>query len=193
MDDLTLAEQGLPLIYFRSNRAHLCRWEREKTLATLSTYSDSDDDNNVEDDGDDNDDDDDDDEEEEEEEEEEVEEKKEDNDDFYGDSGLENNETDEDEEEEGNDEELMKSVLGIDEQDDLFEAAGCMLRLVMWPTEELWSAVDALYRNVALEESANADLTSNKKSKKSKKSNKKSKKNKNKRKTNTIDTDILEE
>jgi hypothetical protein len=32
--------------------------------------------------------------------------------------------------------------LGIDQHTDLFEAAGCMLRLAMWPTERLWDALD---------------------------------------------------
>lgn len=32
--------------------------------------------------------------------------------------------------------------LGISSETDLFEAAGCMLRLAMWPTERLWKALD---------------------------------------------------
>jgi hypothetical protein len=32
--------------------------------------------------------------------------------------------------------------LGISGDTDLFEAAGCMLRLAMWPTEKLWNALD---------------------------------------------------
>lgn len=32
--------------------------------------------------------------------------------------------------------------LGISTETDLFEAAGCMLRLAMWPTEKLWKALD---------------------------------------------------
>lgn len=32
--------------------------------------------------------------------------------------------------------------LGINSETDLFEAAGCMLRLAMWPTERLWKALD---------------------------------------------------
>ena len=32
--------------------------------------------------------------------------------------------------------------MGITAQTDLFEAAGCMLRLAMWPTERLWKALD---------------------------------------------------
>lgn len=31
----------------------------------------------------------------------------------------------------------MESVLGITDQDDLYEAAGCMLRLALWPTDAL--------------------------------------------------------
>ena len=32
--------------------------------------------------------------------------------------------------------------LGITNDTDLFEAAGCMLRLVLWPTKKLWKALD---------------------------------------------------
>lgn len=32
--------------------------------------------------------------------------------------------------------------LGINADTDLYEASGCMLRLVMWPTERLWKALD---------------------------------------------------
>jgi hypothetical protein len=32
--------------------------------------------------------------------------------------------------------------MGITSKTDLFEAAGCMLRLAMWPTERLWKALD---------------------------------------------------
>ena len=32
--------------------------------------------------------------------------------------------------------------LGINKDTDLYEASGCMLRLVMWPTERLWKALD---------------------------------------------------
>ena len=31
----------------------------------------------------------------------------------------------------------MESILGITEQDDLYEVAGCMLRLALWPTDAL--------------------------------------------------------
>jgi hypothetical protein len=36
--------------------------------------------------------------------------------------------------------------LGITVRDSLHEAAGCLLRLVMWPTEKLWALVDEFYR-----------------------------------------------
>lgn len=34
----------------------------------------------------------------------------------------------------------------FDPASDLFEVAGCMMRLMMWPTEELWSRADAEYQ-----------------------------------------------
>jgi hypothetical protein len=41
----------------------------------------------------------------------------------------------------------LRELLNIEEGDNLFEAAGCMLRLVMWPTDLLWSYVDLAYAN----------------------------------------------
>lgn len=40
----------------------------------------------------------------------------------------------------------LKSTLGIDDATDLFEVAGCILRLCMWPSEKLWNAVDQSMR-----------------------------------------------
>lgn len=40
--------------------------------------------------------------------------------------------------------------LGITNSTDLFEAAGCMLRLAMWPTERLWKALDKSLRSQLL-------------------------------------------
>lgn len=31
----------------------------------------------------------------------------------------------------------MESILGITDENDLYEAAGCMLRLALWPTDAL--------------------------------------------------------
>lgn len=39
------------------------------------------------------------------------------------------------------------SKLGITSETDLFEAAGCMLRLAMWPTEKLWETLDKSVRS----------------------------------------------
>ena len=36
--------------------------------------------------------------------------------------------------------------LGITNETDLFEASGCMLRLVLWPTQKLWTALDNTLR-----------------------------------------------
>jgi len=36
----------------------------------------------------------------------------------------------------------LKQILGIDRESDLYETAGCMLRLAMWPTDRLWSILD---------------------------------------------------
>lgn len=33
-------------------------------------------------------------------------------------------------------------AIGIDESTNLFDAAGCLLRLVMWPTQKLWDSLD---------------------------------------------------
>jgi hypothetical protein len=41
----------------------------------------------------------------------------------------------------------MNNLLGIGKDSDLFEAAGCMLRLALWPTEKLWSAVELMYKH----------------------------------------------
>jgi hypothetical protein len=35
--------------------------------------------------------------------------------------------------------------LGVNSTNDLFEVAGCMLRLAFWPTDELWKEVDKFY------------------------------------------------
>jgi hypothetical protein len=35
----------------------------------------------------------------------------------------------------------MRSILGVNETSDLFEVAGCMMRLALWPTEFLWSEI----------------------------------------------------
>lgn len=35
----------------------------------------------------------------------------------------------------------MKSILGVNRTSDLYEVAGCMLRLALWPTEMLWTEV----------------------------------------------------
>lgn len=40
----------------------------------------------------------------------------------------------------------MLNVLGVSDEDDLFEVGGCMLRLAMWPTDYLWSEVDKIYQ-----------------------------------------------
>mmetsp|Transcript_20249 Transcript_20249/g.29029 ORF Transcript_20249/g.29029 Transcript_20249/m.29029 type:complete len:528 (+) Transcript_20249:2-1585(+) len=40
----------------------------------------------------------------------------------------------------------MRKQLGIAAGDDLYEAAGCMLRLALWPTDALWDEVDRLYQ-----------------------------------------------
>lgn len=44
--------------------------------------------------------------------------------------------------------------LGITNSTDLFEAAGCMLRLAMWPTERLWKALDKSLRSQFLSRSS---------------------------------------
>eukprot|EP01032_Pedospumella_encystans_P022571 gene22571-25574_t len=36
----------------------------------------------------------------------------------------------------------LVETLGITERSDLYEVAGCMLRLAMWPTDHLWTALD---------------------------------------------------
>jgi hypothetical protein len=36
--------------------------------------------------------------------------------------------------------------LGISVRNSLHEVAGCLLRLVMWPTEKLWALVDEYYQ-----------------------------------------------
>lgn len=41
----------------------------------------------------------------------------------------------------------MRDILGIGEKDDLYEAAGCMMRLALWPTEGLWEEVDKVYEH----------------------------------------------
>ena len=38
--------------------------------------------------------------------------------------------------------------LGIDNSTDLFEAAGCLLRLAMWPTDLLFRSVEELSANI---------------------------------------------
>eukprot|EP01036_Dinobryon_divergens_P028262 gene28262-37180_t len=40
----------------------------------------------------------------------------------------------------------MGESLGVTEQDDLYEVAGCMLRLALWPTNKLWGAVSQVYK-----------------------------------------------
>eukprot|EP01034_Spumella_vulgaris_P039292 gene39292-48544_t len=42
--------------------------------------------------------------------------------------------------------EQMKADLGVQNGDDLFEVAGCMLRLAFWPTEYLWDEVNKIYQ-----------------------------------------------
>ena len=39
----------------------------------------------------------------------------------------------------------LKRVLNLYRSSDLFEAAGCILRLVMWPTDRLWEEADRIY------------------------------------------------
>lgn len=79
-------------------------------------------------------------------------------------------------------------------QGDLFELAGCVYRLVMWPTERLWAKVDEVYeemlqsvwtRQEALQPSLpvpdhTPDITDTKKSKSKKKKGKKASKSKGK-------------
>ena len=36
----------------------------------------------------------------------------------------------------------MKQVFGIDISTDLYEVAGCLMRLVLWPRQEMWDALD---------------------------------------------------
>lgn len=36
----------------------------------------------------------------------------------------------------------LAETLGITERSDLYEVAGCLLRLAMWPTDRLWAALD---------------------------------------------------
>ena len=40
----------------------------------------------------------------------------------------------------------LKKSLGITDDTDLFEVAGCMLRLAMWPTEKLWNTLDNMVK-----------------------------------------------
>jgi len=39
----------------------------------------------------------------------------------------------------------LKQTLGIDRDSDLYEAAGCLLRLAMWPSDHLWRVLDASF------------------------------------------------
>jgi hypothetical protein len=43
----------------------------------------------------------------------------------------------------------LQLVLGINQTSDMFEAAGCLLRLVYWPTNKLWDAVGKIYGDYA--------------------------------------------
>lgn len=46
--------------------------------------------------------------------------------------------------------ESIHSILGIDEKANLYEIAGCLLRLILHPTPALWQEVDAFMRNITL-------------------------------------------
>ena len=52
-------------------------------------------------------------------------------------------------------------VIGVHEGDDLAEVAGCMLRLALWPTEELWTHVKSPYDKKYNEVLPIANLISN--------------------------------
>lgn len=39
----------------------------------------------------------------------------------------------------------LRRVLGVKASDNLFEVDGCLLRLALWPTENMWSLVDRYY------------------------------------------------
>ena len=41
-----------------------------------------------------------------------------------------------------------KDILGVSDTDDLYEVAGCLMRLALWPTEYLWSLVSDIYQQV---------------------------------------------
>lgn len=38
----------------------------------------------------------------------------------------------------------MGEALGVTEQDDLYEVAGCMLRLALWPTNKLYYLISVV-------------------------------------------------
>lgn len=46
--------------------------------------------------------------------------------------------------------ESLKATLGINDGTDLYEVAGCLLRLAMWPTEKLWTVLDSSFRGQLL-------------------------------------------
>jgi hypothetical protein len=50
------------------------------------------------------------------------------------------------EKEEGSrDHQELREILGVNASTDLYEVAGCLLRLALWPTDELWQDIDESY------------------------------------------------
>jgi hypothetical protein len=41
----------------------------------------------------------------------------------------------------------LKEALGVDGATDLYEVAGCLLRLAMWPSDKLWAVLDASFQS----------------------------------------------
>jgi hypothetical protein len=41
----------------------------------------------------------------------------------------------------------LKETLGVDGSTDLYEVAGCLLRLAMWPSDKLWAVLDASFQS----------------------------------------------
>lgn len=74
----------------------------------------------------------------------------------------------------------IRQALGITKKTDLFEVAGCLTRLVLWPTDELWRATDEIYneldRSMSEGRSSKDSIKKPKKKRSKKKSKRKSKK-----------------
>lgn len=44
--------------------------------------------------------------------------------------------------------ESLRTALGIDSSTNLYHTAGCLLRLILWPTEHMWQSIESFYQGI---------------------------------------------